>query len=207
MKYMLIILSCLLSYSSQAESITIEDGVYYSYWVRGDIGNYKITDTISNKPNKIGQDYYLINNIDEGSNNEVYMLVQNGNVKFFYKHDEIEGGPSIGWGTAKLIDNKLYLDFPTVKNFYDDTNGDADRSIKYKIGSEFSENDRPGKEKEVIPLQKINPKEYKVDCLAYFDENMKYNKTSYPKDDAMKNYSKKVLINNNSLCNLILDKK
>ncbi|WP_167457999.1 hypothetical protein [Rahnella woolbedingensis] len=36
---------------------------------------------------------------------------------------------------------------------------------------------------------------------------MKANNSKPPKDDPMKDYSKKVMINNNGLCNLILSNK
>lgn len=196
-----------LTFNSHAEKTSIDDGIYYSYWAYGKINSYKISELIISKPNKIDNSFYFINNTNDESNNEIYMLVKNKNITLFYKHDEIEGGPSIGWDDAKLVGNELTVNAPTVKNFYDDTNGDSDENIRYKIGEKFPGNNRPTKEKEIIPLQKINPNEFKVDCSAYFEVNMQVNNLPKPVDDPMKDYSKKILMNNNGLCNIALDKQ
>lgn len=207
MKILFTMLSVLFSFTCQASNNFIDDGVYYLYWVSGEINEYRINDVISSKPVRTGNDYFFINNVSEGSNDEVYLLVRNGIVEIFYKHDEVEGGPSVGWATTKLVDNDLFVDPPTVKNFYDDTAGDTDKSIKIKVGVRFNGNNRPPKEQEIIPLQKINGTEYKVDCVNYFEENVKHNNSKPPKDDPMKDYSKKILINNNAICNRVLGKK
>ncbi|MDK9605693.1 hypothetical protein [Lelliottia wanjuensis] len=207
MKNLFAMLSLIVSFSCQSAISYINDGVYYSFWVTGDVDKYVANDVMSNDPQKIGNDFYFINNGNKGVNDEVYMLVNNAQIEFFYKHDEIEGGPSIGWATAKLSDNNILVDPPTVKNFYDETVGDVDDSIKYKVGEKFKGNNRSSKEREVIPLRKINDMEYKVDCDVYFEENVKYNNSRPPKDEPMKDYSKKILLNNNGICNFILDNK
>lgn len=62
-------------------------------------------------------------------------------------------------------------------------------------------------ENQIIPLHKINPGEFKIDHLDYFNDNYKQNSKHPLKDDPMTYYSKKVLVNNNGVCNLILSQK
>lgn len=133
MKLILITLAFLFSYGCYAQNQNLEDGLYHAYWVYGENDNYKTSSLIASKPDKIGNDYYFLNKTNDESNNEIYASVLNGGVVFFYKHDETEGGPSIGWANATLSDNKITIDSLTVKNFHDSTDGDTDKNIKYKI--------------------------------------------------------------------------
>lgn len=207
MRKILITLFILFSPESHAGIDSLNDGIYYAYWVYGEINDYKTTSLIASNPTKENNNFYFSNKKNDESNNEIYVLSRAEVILIFYKHDEIEGGPSIGWADAKFNNGRLIVGSPTVKNFYDETAGDINNNVKYKIGEKFTGNNKVQNEKEIIPLQKINHNEFKIDCLDYFNDNYKQNSKHPLKDDPMKNYSKKVLVNNNGLCNLILSQK
>ncbi|WP_147408177.1 hypothetical protein [Rahnella woolbedingensis] len=96
MKFLFITLAFFFSYGCNAQTLHFEDGLYHADWVYGETDNYKTSSLISSKPDKIGSSYYFLNKTNDESNDEIYMSVVSGDVLFFYKHDEIEGGPSIG---------------------------------------------------------------------------------------------------------------
>ncbi|PVZ79333.1 hypothetical protein C9426_33970 [Serratia sp. S1B] len=193
-------------FNAHAENVNIMDGLYYSYWVYGESNNYKITSDMANKPLKIGSDYYFKNNKNTISNDEIYMKVKKNTITFFYKHDEIEGGPSIGWSKATPSASGLLVKTSMVKNFYDITNGFTDGNAKYKVGNEFTDGDIKINISEIIPLEEVNPGEYKVNCFDYFKINSREKGVSALKNNPMRDYSGSVFINYNGICNIVFDK-
>lgn len=99
----------------------------------------------------------------------------------------------------------LLIEAPTTKNFYDDTSGDDDEKVKYKVGQKFLGQQSGKKILENIPFTIINEISLKVDCVKYFKVNQK-NDGNRRKKDPMKDYSDRVLLSNNGLYNIILNR-
>lgn len=196
---------CLIPLFASAKQDVLNDGLYYAYFVHGTDGNYKLTELMANKPNKINGVNYFINDINLQSNDEVYLMVNDEKYTFFYKHDQIEGGPVIGWANAIFSENKLTVESPTVKDFYSDSSGGAPgKNIKYKVESEFSGVSQKVKYNELVPLQNVSPDAFKVDCNDYFKLNLIGNDYKPFKNDPMAYYDDRVFMNYNGLCNVLL---
>ncbi|CFR14365.1 Uncharacterised protein [Yersinia frederiksenii] len=58
------------------------------------------------------------NELNTQSNDEVYMQVKSGDISLFYKNEEVEGGPTIGWSDAQQVNGGLLLNASTVRSFY-----------------------------------------------------------------------------------------
>jgi hypothetical protein len=61
MRKILITLFILFSPGSHAGIDSLNDGVYYAYWVNGEINDYKTTLLIASNPLKINNNFYPSN--------------------------------------------------------------------------------------------------------------------------------------------------
>lgn len=193
------------SFVTNANTLSLIPGIYHLEWAYGKNDNYKIVSGVIGGMEKIGNNYYFKNKMNDQSNDEVYIVIDKTSGFIFYKHEEIEGGPTIGWANILIKDGMIVISPPTTKNFYDNTNGDSDFNVKYKIGNEFPGHKSAKKDLEMIPMQIIKEDSFKVDCQQYF----KLNKRSENKrnaNDSTQSYSSVVLLSDDGLCNSILNK-
>lgn len=195
----------LYSFLASANSTTLESGLYHLTWVYGNENNYKTITGIVSDINKNGGDYFFVNRTDQQSNDEVYLYVNKNSGTVFYKHEEIEGGPTIGWADLKIDNGVFLIEVPTTKNFYDDTSGGSDKKVKYKVGQKFLGQQNGRNISENIPFTIINDISFKVECTKYFKINQKSG-GNRPENDPMQDYSDLVLLSNYGLCNAILNK-
>ncbi|KKC62286.1 hypothetical protein WG82_18130 [Citrobacter amalonaticus] len=193
------------SASASASSTSLGSGLYHLTWVYGNENNYKTITGVVSDINRHGDDYFFVNRTDQQSNDEVYLYLNKNSDTIFYKHEEIEGGPTIGWADFTIDNGVLLIEVPTTKNFYDYTSGDDHEKIKYKVGRKFLGQKSGKKRLENIPFTIINKTSFKVDCVKYFKVNQKID-GNRPENDPMKDYSDRVLLSNYGLCNVILNK-
>ncbi|MEE3663257.1 hypothetical protein V2I52_15150 [Brenneria sp. g21c3] len=166
---------CISMYASTSFS-SMNDGLYYAYWVYGN-ENYSSHSILANNPQKKENNFYFHNAIDEGSYNEIYMEMKNNSVHFFYKHMEIETSPTIGWASAFYENDFLLIDEIHFKYVGDFTSGsnhtkEIDKNSDVNlVGKKLKGRVYSLKNPEVIPLEKINNDEYKLSCLRYLEVN------------------------------------
>lgn len=205
MKMFLAISLFFFPFFSNANVSSLEPGLYHLEWAYGPNDNYKIIAGVVGDVDKVDGFYYLKNKIDDQSNDEVYILINKGSGTVFFKHEEIEGGPTIGWANIQLNDKAILIDTPTTKNFYDNTDGDSDRDIKYKVGFKFPGSKKAENISEIAPMEILKNNVFKVDCSEYFKSN-KEPGGKEKKNDPMQDYSSSVLLSDNGLCNSIINK-
>ncbi|HEY2454511.1 MAG TPA: hypothetical protein VGI71_18220 [Scandinavium sp.] len=205
MKIFLVIFLFLFPFLSNASDFSLEPGLYHLEWAYGPNDNYKTITGVVGNIDKADGVYYLRNKIDDQSNDEVYIVINKGSGAVFFKHEEIEGGPTIGWASIQLNDKTILIDTPTTKNFYDNTNGDSERDIKYKVGVKFSGNKKAKNTSEIFPIEILKSDAFKVDCSEYFKSNEEH-RGKEKRNDPMEDYSSSVLLSNDGLCNSTLNK-
>lgn len=210
MKAFLMILLFFVPFYLSANVLSLVPGMYHLEWVYGPNNSYKVVTGAVRGIDEIDGEVYFKNIIDLQSNDEfqsndeVYIVIGNDSSVAFYMHDEIEGGPTIGWANIHLKKGGIIIDNPTTKYFYDDTVGDDYLTIKYKVDVKFA----GIKFKDIIekvPVERLKNDAFKVDCNEYFKLNKGYDNGD-EKNDAMRDYSRRVLLNYNGLCNYIVNK-
>lgn len=205
MKIFLVTFLFLFPFFSNASVFSLEPGLYHLEWAYGPNDNYKIIAGVVGGVDEVNGVYYLKNKNDDQSNDEVYIVINKGSGAFFFKHEEIEGGPTIGWANFQLNDKAILIDTPTTKNFYDNTDGDSDRYIKYRVGVKFPVNKKAKNTSEIAPIEILKNDVFKIDCSEYFKLNEKY-VSKAKRNNPMEDYSSRVLLSNDGLCNSILNK-
>ncbi|TBL64994.1 hypothetical protein [Hafnia alvei] len=205
MKIFLVISLFLFPFFSNASTFSLEPGLYHLEWAYGPNDNYKTVAGVVGDIDEVDGFYYLKNKIDDQSNDEVYIVINKGSGAVFFKHEEIEGGPTIGWANIQLNDKSILIDAPTTKNFYDNTDGDSDRNIKYKVGVKFPGSKKTKNTSEIAPIEILKNDVFKIDCSDYFKSNEEHGGNE-KKNDPMEDYSSSVLLSNDGLCNSSLNK-
>lgn len=205
MKIFLVISLFLFPFFSNASTFSLEPGIYHLEWAYGPNDNYKTVAGVVGGIDEVDGVYYLKNKIDDQSNDEVYIVINKGSGAVFFKHEEIEGGPTIGWANIQLNDRSIVIDAPTTKNFYDNTEGDNDRDIKYKVGVKFHGGKKAKNTSEIAPIEILKNDVFKIDCSDYFKSNQE-DGGKEKKNDPMEDYSSSVLLSNDGLCNSTLNK-
>lgn len=186
-------------------SAAITPGLYHLVWVNGTENSYKIVKGVVSDTSNINSSYFFVNRTDQQSNDEVYLFIKQKTGTVFYKHEEIEGGPTIGWADFTIDNGILSITPPTTKNFYDNTSGDNNKHIKYKVGVKFSGRTANNSLYEKIPVSVINTNSFKVECTQYFKANQE-DGSNRTKSDPMQDFSDRVLLSNDGLCNAIYNK-
>lgn len=205
MRTIIVLTILLYSFLVSASSTPLSSGLYHLTWVYGNENNYKTITGVVGDINKRGGDYFFVNRTDQQSNDEVYLYLNKNSGTVFYKHEQIEGGPTIGWADFTIDNGVLLIEAPTTKNFYDDISGGNDKKVKYKVGQKFPSQKSGKKARESIPFTIINKISFKVECAKYFKINQKSD-GNRPKNDPMQDYNDRVLLSNYGLCNAILNK-
>ncbi|EKS7427542.1 hypothetical protein [Enterobacter cancerogenus] len=204
MKRFSVFILFLFSFFLNASALSLEPGLYHLEWAYGSNDNYKTIPGVVGNIDEVNGTFYFKNKIDDQSNDEVYIIINKASNVVFFKHEEFEGGPTIGWANMQLSDGVLLIHSPTTKNFYDNTDGDSRRTIKYKIGIKFSGVNKANNITEIAPMEILNSDAFKIDCSKYFTLNKNYHKKK-KKNNPMEDYSNNVLLSNNGLCNTILN--
>ena len=104
MKIFLVIFLFLFPLLSNASAFSLEPGLYHLEWAYGSNDSYKTIAGIVGNVDEVDGFYYLKNKIDDQSNDEIYIAINKGSGAVFFKHEEIEGGPTIGWANIQLND-------------------------------------------------------------------------------------------------------
>ncbi|CNI53205.1 hypothetical protein [Yersinia bercovieri] len=201
MNKILFLLLSLISLNVYSLQNKISDGIYYAYWVYGDEYLYDKYPILTNNPSSLNGHFYMKNELNAQSNDEVYMQVKSGDISFFYKHEEVEGGPTIGWSDAQQVNGGLLLDSSTVRSFY--VEGGGGQKTKYFVGDKFEGFSRPLKEREFVPLIELKNSEYKMDCSSYLAANVKKNEEIYSGGNIWKRHEGVVFINGDGICNAL----
>ncbi|MGJ3448283.1 hypothetical protein [Enterobacter sp. PTB] len=205
MKIFLVIFLFLLPFFSNASTLSLEPGLYHLEWAYGPNDNYKTVAGVVGDIDEVDGVFYLKNKIDDQSNDEVYIVISKYSDVVFFKHEEIEGGPTIGWANIQLNDKTIVINTPITKNFYDNTDGDSDRDVKYKVGIKFPGNNKSKNTPEIAPIEILKNDVFKIDCSEYFKSNEDYG-SKEKKNDSMQDYSSSVLLSSDGLCNSTLNK-
>lgn len=216
MKAFLVILLFLVSFCSSANDLSLVPGVYHLEWAYGPNDNYKIVPGVVGNVHKIDGFFYLkkeeffpSNDTREEvfqSNDTVYIVIGNDSSLAFYMHDELDSGPTIGWANVHVNKRTLIIDNPTTKYFYNDAVGDNFQAIKYRVGVKFA-GDEIKNVTENVPVEILKKDAFKVDCNEYFKLNERYgNRKENERNNPMDDYSRRVLLNYDGLCNYIVNK-